>query len=76
MSIKLGDVQVLRYIYEHAGSAIDLDKLRTHHGFVALTYAAYCNKPDIVSFLSLRVKDLNHIDPLGHSALSRCILNN
>ena len=57
-------------------SAIDLDKLRTHHGFVALTYAAYCNKPDIVSFLSLRVIDLNHIDPLGHSALSRCILNN
>lgn len=54
----------------------DLDKLRTHHGFVPLTYAAYCNQPDIVSFLSLRVKDLNPIDPLGHSALSRCIMHN
>ena len=76
LSIKMGETQILRYIYENAGMSIDLDKLRTHHGFVPLTYAAYCKQPEIVSFLSLRVRDLNPIDPLGHSTLSRCILNN
>jgi len=75
LSIKMGDVQALRYIYENAGMSFDLDKLRTHHGFVPLTYAAYCNQPEIVSFLSLRVRNMNPVDPLGHSALSRCILN-
>ena len=67
---------MLRYIYEHTGHSIDLDKIRTQNGFVPLTYAAFCNQPEIVSFLSFRVRDLNPIDSLGYSPLARCVLNN
>ncbi len=75
MCIRTGNVSILRYLYENSGHQIDLDKIRTHDGFVALTYAAYCNQPEIVSFLTLRARDLNAVDPLGYTALSRCLLN-
>jgi uncharacterized protein len=70
----MGNYSVLRYIYENAGHSIDFDKIRTQHGFVPLTFAAYCNQPDIVSYLSLRVRDLNPVDPLGYTALTRCVM--
>ena len=62
LCIKAGNSLMLRYIYENAGRYIDLDKIRTQNGFVPLTYAAYCNQPEIVGYLSFRVKDMNPID--------------
>lgn len=72
----MGNVELVRSIYENAGTSFDLDRVRTHNGFVPLTYAAYTNRPEVVSYLSLRVRDLNPVDPLGHTALSRCLINN
>lgn len=50
---------IFKLIYENIGSQVDLNTVRTVHGFTPLTYAAYCKQTQIVSYLSLRVTDLN-----------------
>lgn len=59
ISIKMGGIMIFKLIYESVGSNVDLNILRTLNGFSPLTYAAYCKQQQIVSYLSLRVIDLN-----------------
>ena len=59
ISIKMGGLMIFKLIYENIGSQVDLNTVRTVHGFTPLTYAAYCKQTQIVSYLSLRVTDLN-----------------
>jgi ankyrin repeat protein len=75
MSIRMGSLELFKELYENTESTVTLDDLRTQQGFTVLTYAAYCKQPLIVSYLSFRVKNLNQVDPLGHTPLSRCLIN-
>lgn len=57
--IKHGNLEALKLIYDKIGGTLNLDTLKTSHGFTAFTYSGYCKQPHILNYLSLRVKDLN-----------------